>query len=300
MPIANGSQDHAVPLKARAYAQPMASTMTARSTTALPKGPASQPTTRPAPPATTAIVAAAERETRPAGIGLPGFAAPSAGASTMSFRVPIEAWSAVIDTPSAIAVPVSAPAISATAATTMPSSKDGKGCDSRTNPATTAAGPPDRAGSSDVDDLVEVLDEVFDQPISSIGDLRPDPGHQGVERDGRDDQPALRVAPDHCRRPAARSEHSFETTLVQACRTTEVVDDLDDAATDHDVAHELCRPRVDLLVALVGEAGAILGRIGGQAGRSHGSSCVSRATEVCQTAPPRRGRRERPARPPPA
>src|SRR3954468_11594682 len=273
----------------------MLSTTTARSTPPPPNGPASQPTTMPPPPATTAIVAAAERDTRPAGIGFPDFAAPSAGASTMSFRVPIEAWSAVIDRPSAAAVPVSAPAMSATPATTTPSSKDGKGCDSRTNPAATAAGPPDRAGRSDVDDLVEVLDEVFTQPISSIGDLRPDPGYQGVERDGRDDETALRVTADDCRRPAAGSEHPFETTLVQARRPTEVIDDLDDAATDHDVAHQLRHPGVDLLVALVGEAGAILGRIGGQAGRSHGSSCVSRATEVCQTAPPRRDRRKRPA-----
>src|SRR4051794_622162 len=273
----------------------MTSTTTASRTTAPPNTPASQPTMIPAPAATTAMTVAAVGDTRPLGIGFPGFVARSAGASTISLSAPMDACSAVIETPRATAVLPSPPAIRATAATTTPSSSDGKGCDSRTNPATTAAGPRDRASRSDVDDLVEVLDQVFDQSVTPVWDLRAYPRHERVEGDGRDDETALGVTADDGRRSAPRSEHPFETALVKPSGATEIVDDLDDAAPDDDVSHQLRHPRVDLLVALVGEAGAILGRIGGQAGRSHGSSCVSRATEVCQTAPPRRDRRKRPA-----
>ena len=67
-------------------------------------------------------------------------------------------------------------------------------------------------------------------------------------------------------RPATGSEHPFESTLVESGRPAEVVDDLDDAAPDHDVAQQLGDPGVDLVVALVGEPGAVFGRIGGQAG----------------------------------
>src|SRR3954464_1245040 len=273
----------------------MTSTTPASRTTAAPNAPASQPPTIPAAAAPTAMTVAAARETKPLGIGFPGFVARSAGASTMSLSAPMEAWSAVIETPRATAVLPSPPAIRATAATTTPSSSDGKGCDSRTNPATTAAGPRDRASRSDVDDLVEVLDQVFDQSVTPVGDLCPDPRNERVESDGRDHETARRVTADDGRSSATRSEHAFETALIKPSGATEIVDDLDDAAPDHHVSHQLRHPRVDLLVTLVGEAGAILGRIGGQAGRSHGSASFMRATEVCQTAPPRRDRRKRPA-----
>src|SRR3954452_832304 len=132
----------------------MTSTTTASRTTATPYGPASQPTVMPVPAAATAITMAAVGDTRPAGIGFPGFAAWSVAASTMSLSVPMDVWRAVIDAPRATAVVPMPPAIRATAATTTPSSSDGKGCDSRTNLATAAASPRDRAVASDVDDLV--------------------------------------------------------------------------------------------------------------------------------------------------
>ena len=67
--------------------------------------------------------------------------------------------------------------------------------------------------------------------------------HQGVQGDGRDDEMARPVAADGRRRPAARSEHPFETSLVESGHLPEVVDDLDDAPPDHDVPHAAPRPR---------------------------------------------------------
>src|SRR5205809_4254754 len=100
--------------------------------------------------------------TSPVGIGLPGLWPASWGASTTSLSDPIDACRAVIATPSRRAIGGSAPATVATAATTRPSSRDGKGWVRRIRPPTRAA-----AGSaSDVDDLVEVLDQVLDEAIT--------------------------------------------------------------------------------------------------------------------------------------
>ena len=48
-------------------------------------------------------------------------------------------------------------------------------------------------------------------------------------------------------------------------RDAEILDDPDHAAADRDVAHELRRPRVDLLVALVLEPGAVFPGVGREA-----------------------------------
>src|SRR5688572_189460 len=105
----------------------------------------------------------------------------------MSLSAPIEAWSAVMATPRRTAVIASAPASSATTPTTRPSRRHGNGWVSRTRPPIRAAGPgrspaPAPAPGSDVDDLVEVLDEVLDQAVARVGDLCPDPRHQCEER----------------------------------------------------------------------------------------------------------------------
>src|SRR6187200_409506 len=159
-------------------------------------GPAAQASTSPTPPLATARVRARRGDTTPAGIGLPGFPSRSRGASTMSLTVPIETCSAVIDTPSWTAVGGSAPAMSAMPATTTPSRSDGNGCPSRMTPPTTAPAP------SDVDDLVEVLDQVLDEASAAIGELRPYARDERVERHGRDDEAALRVTSDDRRRAA--------------------------------------------------------------------------------------------------
>ena len=67
---------------------------------------------------------------------------------------------------------------------------------------------------------------------------------------------ALGVVADRGGRAAAGSEHPFEFRFAQLRRAPEVVDDLDDPAADHDVAHELGHPRVDLGVLLARRAGS--------------------------------------------
>ena len=99
------------------------------------------------------------------------------------------------------------------------------------------------------------------------------PGHEREEGDRGDDQAAVAIPPD--RPPAARRRK--RTPVRNRSRPgaprAEVRDDLDDAAADRDVAHQLRRPGVDLVVALLGEPLAILLRVGRQAGRRHVVSC---------------------------
>src|SRR6187401_1791059 len=218
-------------------------------------------------------------DTRPPGIGLAGVRPRSRGASTMSLSDPIEVWRAVIATPRRTAVITSAPASIATTPTTRPSSRHGKGWVSRISAPSRSVGPgrppwPTPAAGSDVDDLVEVLDQVLDQAVAPVRDLSPDPGHQGVQGDRRDDEPALRIAPDDGGRPAAGSEHPFETAIIQAGGALECLDHLDDAAPDHDIAEQLGDPGVDLVVRLVGQARSIFLRVRRERGRCHAASCV--------------------------
>src|SRR5207344_3130690 len=82
--------------------------------------------------------------------------------------------------------------------------------------------------SSDVDELVEVRDEVLDQALTGVGDLGADPGHQGPQRDGRDDEAPLGVVADGGGRATPGSEHPFEFGFSEVRRAPEVVDDLHD------------------------------------------------------------------------
>src|SRR6185503_15564037 len=150
----------------------MASTRSARApTNGLTRAPRTSPIA--APPTTTAR--ANGRPTSPAGIGLPGLRPASAGASCTSFRAPIDACRAVIETPSWNATPSAAPATAATANTTRPSRIDGKGWISRTTAAMRAERP------SDVDELVEVLDQVVDEPLPAVRGLGADARNQRVQ-----------------------------------------------------------------------------------------------------------------------
>src|SRR6187549_2117628 len=149
----------------------------------------------------------------------------------MSLSDPIDTWSAVIATPSRTAVVASAPASSATAPATRPSSKQGKGWVRRTRPPIRSIGLgrrpcPSPAAGSDVDDLVEVLDQVFDQPLAPIRDLCPDPGHEGEQGDRRDDEMTLRIASDDGWWPSTGSEHQFETSIIETGGALEGRDDL--------------------------------------------------------------------------
>src|SRR3954449_8268818 len=101
----------------------------------------------------------------------------------MSFSAPIDAWSRVIPSPSWRARAGPAPAIAAIATVAIPSSTDGNGCVRRTRPAARSRVVKPACGRSDVDQLVEVLDEVVDQPVAPVRHLAPDAGHERVQRD---------------------------------------------------------------------------------------------------------------------
>src|SRR4029077_18055604 len=126
--------------------------------------------------------------TRPAGIGFDGLWPASRGASTTSLRIPIEACRAALSTPGRTPRGTSPAATRAIAAGAMPSSSDGNGCVSRTHPARRPARDPSPGrgapGASDVDDLLEVLDQVFDEPVPAVLDLGVDARDEGIEGDG--------------------------------------------------------------------------------------------------------------------
>src|SRR6185503_14352777 len=197
-----------------------------------------------APPTTTAQ--ADGRPTNPAGIGLPGLRPASAGASCTSFNAPIDACRTVIETPSWSAAAGAAPATVATVDTTRPSRIDGKGWVSRTTAAIRARRP------SDVDELVEVLDQVVDEPLPAVGGLGADARDQGVQRDGRHHLSTLGVAADHRRRSTAGSERPFDIGVRHPGCVAKIFEHAQHAAPLGDVAHHLLRPQVDLLVALLG------------------------------------------------
>ena len=74
------------------------------------------------------------------------------------------------------------PATTATAADDEPVEQGRERDGSAGQPATPApADPGERPAPSDVDDLVEVLDQVLDQPFAPVRDLGPDPRHQRVQ-----------------------------------------------------------------------------------------------------------------------
>src|ERR1700693_2175363 len=98
---------------------------------------------------TTTTTRATTGGTTPDGIGLGGMRPASRGASTRSLSAPLETCRGGIAVPSRTATEVSAPATRATATTTNPSRRDGNGWTSPMRP----------AARSDVDELVEVLEE---------------------------------------------------------------------------------------------------------------------------------------------
>src|SRR4051794_32954523 len=113
-------------------------------------------------------------------MGLPRLRPASKGASTTSFVVPMPSWRRVIDTARTTIRSAAAPAMAATAPTTIPSRTDGNGCVSRIQPTSRRPTP---VRPSDVDELGEVLDQVLDEAIAPVGDLRADPRDERELRD---------------------------------------------------------------------------------------------------------------------
>src|SRR5262245_29211776 len=172
------------------------------------------------PTAAAAAVARAERiDTMPPGIGLGGTCPSSTGASAMSFNAPIANCSNIIDNPSRSEVSAPPPAIAAVAATTSPSRTEGNGWTSR------MSAPRRATDRSDVDELVEVLHEVVDQPLPAVLGLQPDPRNEGVEGDGRDHLAALGISADRRYGTVPRSEHPFDIGLGQLGSLAEVRED---------------------------------------------------------------------------
>src|SRR5689334_10526511 len=152
---------------------------------------------------------AAPRDTKPLGIGLGSSRSRSRGASITSLRAPIANWSAAIESPRRIEVSAPPPATNAVPATTRPSRIEGNGWTSRNSAAAR------RGERSDVNELVEVLDQIVDQSFSTVLGLGADARNQGVERDRRDHLSTLCVSPDGRDRPIARSEHPFDVLFTQ-------------------------------------------------------------------------------------
>src|SRR5215208_6150679 len=256
-------------------------------------------TAAPRPPAndTSATSTAARRETKPDGIGLPGLRPASLGASTRSFVAPIPAWRRNIANPTLAASTAEPPATMAIAPQTSPSRADGNGWIRRILATSHRDGtslPPETddvpARRSDVDELVEVRHEILDEPGPTIADLRPNPGDESPQRDCGNHQMAASVATDRRRWTATGSEHAFEFVFTKSGGAAEVVDDLDHSTADRHVTHELCRPGVDLVIALVLQTSTVFGRVRRKAGRCHIHSCCSERARVCQTeAATRRG-----------
>src|SRR3954468_13911319 len=242
-------------------------------------GPEGNASTTPAPAATRTTPLAVRGSTRPPGIGFGGTRPASAGASTRSLSAPMANWSAAIDTASLVAVATPPPARSATPKTTIPSRTEGNGWTSRTMPAARAA------KGSDVDELVEVLDEVVDQPVAAVRGLAVDPRYERVESDCRDHLPTLGVPAERRHRTAAGSEHTLDIRFAQACGLAEIGEDSDDATALRDVAHHLRGPRIDLVIRLVGEALSVFLRVGRKPCPCHGPPCLASVFRVCQTTP---------------
>src|SRR5262245_14197379 len=153
----------------------------------------------PARSPTFVMIRASLADARPAGIGFDGFEAASRSRSLRSLKAPIDTWSASIASPSRRASPTVPPARSARAVVARPLSAEGNGWPSWTRPrmrssAVTGSpargwtGPSPGTGASDVDELVEVLDEVVDEPAASVGDARSDARDEREQADRRHDQ----------------------------------------------------------------------------------------------------------------
>jgi hypothetical protein len=108
----------------------------------------------------------------------------------MSLTVPIPSWRGVIARPIRTVSSRDAPAIAAIAPLTSPSRTDGNGWARRIQPSDRVA---TVRGGSDVDELAEVRDEVLDEALAAIGDLRADARDEREQGDRRHDQAALAI-----------------------------------------------------------------------------------------------------------
>src|SRR5262245_52962772 len=100
--------------------------------------------------------------------------------------------------------------MSTRAPVTRPFRSDGNGCPRRRRSRVVASERPrvaaltgDPPVGSDVDELVEVRDEVLDEPLAGVAGPRPKARRERVEADRRDDLVAGRVLAERCRGPAA-------------------------------------------------------------------------------------------------
>ena len=202
----------------------------------------------------------------------------------MSLRAPIANCSDIIESPRRTATAGPPPASSATAATTRPSRTDGKGWTSRISARESLDGSIRRRrarGSSRPGSR------------SGAGDRRPS-GH-GCPAPARYRATAGIIWRPWASRPTTAigplpdaNTRSISLSLSRAAvrRSDE---DTDHAAPLCDVAHELGRPRVDLLVRLLGETRPVLLGVGGKAGRCHDRSLCWLVARVCQSATGARG-----------
>src|SRR6478672_1325467 len=169
--------------------------------------PSASPAVRTAQPCATRI------DSRPAGIGFPGLATRSRSTSATSFTAPIDNCMHSMDRPSRDAVTGLAPATTAMPAVATAFKRDGKAWLRRISPTARRSAPGQEAGS-DVDQLVEVRDQVVDQPAAAVGHEPADARYQRPQADRRHDQMTAAVAPERARRAATESEHPFEFSLA--------------------------------------------------------------------------------------
>ena len=113
---------------------------------------------------------------------------------------------------------------------------------------------------SDVDDLVEVVDEIAGQPLPRIRQQRVralDQVHAARWR--APSAPRQRCRPTAAGGPPPAAKMRSTVIVVDTGRLAEIADDVAHAAPDRHVAHELGGPAVDAVVRLLIEAAPILG-----------------------------------------
>src|SRR5579862_646227 len=268
----------------------------ARATPTVSSPPASDRPSPAARPPTTAS-RAAPGGTSPRGSGLPGFCPRSCSMSARSFKAPIEACRQNMAAPRRSARSSPAPARRTSPPVSRASSSDGKGWISRITPAAREPAWATWPGRSDVDEVLEVLDEVLDDPVATVGGLPADPRDERPEHDRRDDRLAARVAAEGRRRPATGGIDPLEGAVVDVGRLLEVGQHPEHAAAPGNVAHQLRRPGVKLAIVLLLEPLPILGRIGRQSRRTHRNLLVNRVLRsIAGSARPRAGPAAAPGR----
>src|SRR6476619_4485655 len=129
------------------------------------------------PAVRTAQLRATRIDSRPAGIGFLGLATRSSSTSARSFTAPIDSCMHNMDRPSRDAVTASPPATTAIPAVATAFKRDGNAWLRRTSPTARRSAPGQEAGS-DVDQLVEVCNQVVDQPATAVGHEPADARYQ--------------------------------------------------------------------------------------------------------------------------